>query len=128
MRAARFGGPLYLFVNRASRELDRQLSPTELAGCQSSRSAHDVVASGCVGQKAPNLEGTARSLGRPNAVEPHDPVLADDDAPLLADDVLIDLELGLDESVVELRLQLPGRRGAARAALDHLGVAASLRK
>jgi hypothetical protein len=51
------------------------------------------------------------------------PFLDDGHAPAAADAVLIDLELGLDQTVVELGLQLPGAGTGARAGPQNLAVA-----
>src|SRR4030095_2424683 len=64
-------------------------------------------------------EAAARGPRDPRTAKDRCAVAGDDDVPTTAGDVLIHLELGLDQAVVELRLQLPDRCSVALPLSDY---------
>src|SRR3954451_22979197 len=95
---------------------DGETGPADLAGRTGGPGA-DPVAARAVAQGALYAERAARGLGRGASPQGELAVVPDPDLPGDARSVLVDLELGLQATVVRLDLELGG--GTARTATSH---------
>src|SRR5918994_2581454 len=106
----------------ATRLLERGASRAHLVGREVPRPGAEVVRASVVRLDDPKLERAAGAACRAGSAERDLSVVTDAYAPLVTDDVLVDLELDLDASVLRTELELPVAPAAARTLADHIAV------